>query len=145
MLLQCERFSSIVKIIFQLFFLTETTKTDNWANSSTISLEQDVSKVLQETVSTKSLGAIPKKSRGLPTSHSNDNSGRKTPKSESDKCSKCRSKMDVEAGPSCSRERGRHSRDTRPDSVERVECYVLPASGLRTINFVPRRESRQLR
>ncbi|XP_045480207.1 pecanex-like protein 1 [Harmonia axyridis] len=127
----------------------ENPKTDkSWANSSTISLEQDVSKVLQETVSSaKSLGAIPKRSRGIASSQPSDNSGRKTPRSESDKCSKCRSRIDIEAGPSCSRERGRHSRsrDTRPDSVDRVECYVLPATGLRTINLVPRRENRQLR
>ncbi|XP_044747747.1 pecanex-like protein 1 [Coccinella septempunctata] len=145
--------SSLVKLDLDWLFGEETenqesAKTDGWANSSAVSLEQDVSKLLQETVlSTRSLGAIPKKSRGLQSSQSGDNSGRKTPKSESDKCSKCRSKMDVEAGPSCSRERGRHSRsrDPRPDSVERVECYVLPATGLRTINFVPRRENRQLR
>ncbi|KAL3266292.1 hypothetical protein HHI36_010472 [Cryptolaemus montrouzieri] len=112
----------------------------DWASSSTISLEHDVSKVLQETVpAARSLGAIPKKSRGLPSSQSNDHSGRKTPKSESEKCSKCRSKSDASAGPSHSKDRGKHprSREAGADMLERVECYVVPAAGIRTISFIP--------
>lgn len=43
-----------------------------WSSSKTVSLEQDVSKVLQETVpATRSLGAIPKRLRSS-TSHSNE-------------------------------------------------------------------------
>ncbi|CAH0560950.1 unnamed protein product [Brassicogethes aeneus] len=66
-----------------------------WSSATTVSLEQDVSKVLQETVpsAARSLGAIPKKTRASNQS-SSDQSGRKTPKSESEKCSMCRCKSD---------------------------------------------------
>ncbi|KAK9870316.1 hypothetical protein WA026_006402 [Henosepilachna vigintioctopunctata] len=144
-----EQYSSLVKLNLDWLFeeqddskstVSEGTKQDNdWASSSTISLEQDVSKVLQETVPvTRSLGAIPKKSRGLPPP--SDPSGKKTPKSESEKCSRCRSRNDAVAGPSCSRDvKPLGSKESRPKVMERVECYVLPAGDMRALNFLPKR------
>ncbi|XP_050297941.1 pecanex-like protein 1 isoform X2 [Anthonomus grandis grandis] len=70
----------------------EPLKKDNeWSSTTTVSLEQDVSKVLQETVpAVRSLGAIPKKL-------SQKDVERKTPKSESEKCKACsRCKSDPE-------------------------------------------------
>jgi hypothetical protein len=75
-----------------------------WSSTTTVSLEHDVSKVLQEPVpSTRSLGAIPKKTRS--TSSHNEQSGRKTPKSESEKCTKCRCKSDRQSEENESRNR----------------------------------------
>ncbi|ENN80228.1 hypothetical protein YQE_03347, partial [Dendroctonus ponderosae] len=73
----------------------EPLKKDNeWSSTTTVSLEQDVSKVLQDTVpAVRSLGAIPKKL----SSHHPREIERKTPKSESEKCRACsRCKFDAE-------------------------------------------------
>ncbi|CAG9762516.1 unnamed protein product [Ceutorhynchus assimilis] len=73
----------------------EPLKKDNeWSSTTTVSLEQDVSKVLQETVpAVRSLGAIPKKL----SSHYQKENERRTPKSESEKCRACsRCKSDPE-------------------------------------------------
>lgn len=71
-------------------------KESEWFSTTTVSLEQDVSKVLQETVpAVRSLGAIPKKS------YYQKDSERKTPKSESEKCRSCsRCKSDSDRGKS---------------------------------------------
>ncbi|XP_066152937.1 pecanex-like protein 1 isoform X2 [Euwallacea fornicatus] len=72
----------------------EPLKVDNeWSSTTTVSLEQDVSKVLQETVpAVRSLGAIPKRLSSYHKEHE-----RKTPKSESEKCKACsRCKSDPE-------------------------------------------------
>lgn len=69
------------------YCFAEPLKKDNeWSSTTTVSLEQDVSKVLQETVpAVRSLGAIPKKL----SSHHPREIERKTPKSESEKCRAC--------------------------------------------------------
>lgn len=71
---------------YKLSQLEPLKKDNEWSSTTTVSLEQDVSKVLQETVpAVRSLGAIPKK---LSTHYQKENE-RKTPKSESEKCKAC--------------------------------------------------------
>ncbi|KAL1506032.1 hypothetical protein ABEB36_005467 [Hypothenemus hampei] len=74
----------------------EPLKNDNeWSSTTTVSLEQDVSKVLQETIpAVRSLGAIPKK-----LSYYQRENERRPPKAESVKCkacSRCKSDLDKE-------------------------------------------------
>ncbi|XP_076252556.1 pecanex isoform X2 [Rhynchophorus ferrugineus] len=66
----------------------------DWYSTTTVSLEQDVSKVLQDTVpSVRSLGAIPKKS----SARYQKDAERRTPNSESEKCRSCsRCKSDTD-------------------------------------------------
>lgn len=113
-------------------------KESDWASSSTISLEQDVSKVLQETVSpSRNLGAIPKSSRS--TKKVQDS--KKTPKSESEKCTRCKSKGNISPIELIPHEKsvkidGKLS--SNMDSlVEGMECIIFP-SELGTLNFLPR-------
>ncbi|CAH1958080.1 unnamed protein product [Acanthoscelides obtectus] len=101
-----------------------------WSSATTVSLEHDVSKVLQETVpAARSLGAIPKKSRAS-TSHDVQGSKR-PPRSESEKCSICRCKPLRKE----ERRRERHAmkenkvtqtlRQTdSPSPIEGLECIV---------------------
>ncbi|CAG9819558.1 unnamed protein product [Phaedon cochleariae] len=104
---ECRRqgnFSSLVELDLDWLFedeghrlkhRKEPLKRDTeWSSATTVSLEHDVSKVLQETVpaATRSLGAIPKKTRAPLTEQPSSSSVKKPPKSESEKCSVCRSK-----------------------------------------------------
>ncbi|XP_064214797.1 pecanex-like protein 1 isoform X2 [Tribolium castaneum] len=100
-----------------------------WSSTTTVSLEHDVNKVLQEQVpSTRSLGAIPKKTRSN-SSHNDQSSGRKTPKSESEKCSMCRCKSDENEPRNRSLKENKLTQTLRqndcPSSVEGLECIVL--------------------
>ncbi|XP_074039325.1 pecanex isoform X2 [Leptinotarsa decemlineata] len=104
-----------------------------WSSATTVSLEHDVSKVLQETVpSTRSLGAIPKRNRATSVDQPIPSGMLKPPKSESEKCSVCRCK------PISKSEDGKDGRLTKenkltqtqtrqsesPSPVEGLECVV---------------------
>ncbi|XP_063915633.1 pecanex-like protein 1 isoform X1 [Zophobas morio] len=117
-----------------------------WSSTTTVSLEHDVSKVLQDPVpSARSLGAIPKKSR-TNSSH-NDQSGRRTPKSESEKCSMCRCKSDrqsEENEPARSSKENKITQTLRqnecPSPVEGLECIVVPQQKSQRVNISKRYE-----
>ncbi|CAH1237391.1 unnamed protein product [Diabrotica balteata] len=113
------------------FSSTEPLKRDSeWCSTTTVSLEHDVSKVLQDNVpSTSSLGAIPKKTR-LASRDPSNSIARKLPKSESEKCSVCRckpSRLDRERNKpmkenKVTQTQMRHSESLSP--VEGLECVV---------------------
>lgn len=107
----------------------------DWSSTTTVSLEHDVSKVLQETVpSVRSLGAFPKKSRQ--STNNAEHSSKRMPKSESEKCSVCRCKpAKSEDRPSTSTSRSmKENKVTQtlrqsdsPSPVEGLECIVYAA------------------
>lgn len=96
-----------------------------------MSLEHDVSKVLQEPMpSTRSLGAIPKKSRN------NQSDLRKPPKSESDKCSLCRSKPENQSD---ERRRNRSMKENKVTQTLRQSDSPSPVEGLECIVSSPKK------
>lgn len=134
--------------------IPENRKRDTeWSSTTTVSLEHDVSKVLQETVpSARSLGAIPKKLRPQTTGQeSHTKTPRAVVKSESERC--CRRRSDRrQDDPSKSFTRNRSMKENKltqtlrqnDSSVEGLECLVLPSSSqtrLRKLS-VPRRSGK---
>lgn len=142
-----------VAIIY--FFNTDTHKRDTeWSSTTTVSLEHDVSKVLQETVpSARSLGAIPKKlcSAASHQEASTKNS-RAVKKTESEKC--CRRRHDRHQS-----DRNSHRNHSLKEnkltqtmrqydsSVEGLECLVVPTTSqtVSKMHVVPRRGSKHTR
>ncbi|XP_049826053.1 pecanex-like protein 1 isoform X3 [Aethina tumida] len=124
----------------------EPLKRDNeWSSTTTVSLEHDVSKVLQDTVPTcaRSLGAIPKRTRHMPaprvpTDHPASSSGRKTPKSESEKCSMCKSK-DGRTSTSAAEER-RSRKENKVTQTLRLSGSSSPVEGLECLVVSPRKK-----
>lgn len=125
-----------------------------WSSTTTVSLEHDVSKVLQETVpSARSLGAIPKKLRPQTSVQElHTKTPRAVVKSESERC--CRRRTDR-------RQDDRHFTRNRSmkenkltqtlrqndSSIEGLECLVLPSTShtrLRRLS-VPRRSGKSTR
>ncbi|XP_057670878.1 pecanex-like protein 1 isoform X1 [Diorhabda carinulata] len=106
--------------------LTEPLKRDNggWCSTTTVSLEHDVSKVLQDQVpSTSSLGAIPKKTRR----DTQSSITKKLPKSESEKCSVCRCK------PRLDRQRNEPTKENKVTQTQlRHSESLSPVDGLET-------------
>ncbi|KAG5897163.1 hypothetical protein JTB14_020892 [Gonioctena quinquepunctata] len=143
---ECRRegnFSSLVELDLDWLFedeghhlqhRKEPLKRDNeWSSTTTVSLEHDVSKVLQETVpSTRSLGAIPKRNRTSTMEQQSTSSGvRKPPKSESEKCSVCRckpsSRSENKSGRSMKENKVTQTQlrqSETPSPVEGLECVI---------------------
>ncbi|KRT83588.1 hypothetical protein AMK59_4439 [Oryctes borbonicus] len=133
----------------------ESHKRENdWSSTTVVSLEQDVSKVLQETVpSARSLGAIPKKNRS--SSHPSEESTSKLTKpivkSESERSSRRAIRNEADRTYK-NRETMRENKLTQTlkqndSSVEGLECLVLPINAqppLRKLN-VPKRNTKMVR
>lgn len=117
------------------FFLENRKRDMEWSSTTTVSLEHDVSKVLQETVpSARSLGAIPKKLRPQTSVQElHTKTPRAVVKSESERC--CRRKTDRRHDDR-SFTRNRSMKENKltqtlrqnDSSVEGLECLVLPST-----------------
>ncbi|GJQ81500.1 putative C-terminus pecanex protein [Trypoxylus dichotomus] len=133
----------------------ESHKRDNdWSSTTVVSLEQDVSKVLQETVpSARSLGAIPKKNRSSshPSEESVSKLAKPIAKSESERSARRSIRNDSDRTYK-TREPMRENKLTQTlkqndSSVEGLECLVLPVNAqppLRKLN-VPKRNTKVVR
>lgn len=102
-----------------------------WSSTATGSLEQDVSKVLQEPVpSARSLGAIPKKiTSSSRSSHDNEGrSSRRISKSESDRIRRKHNKEERNFNRNRSMCESKLTQTIKPNeaSIEGLECLVLP-------------------
>ncbi|KAJ8972889.1 hypothetical protein NQ317_008510 [Molorchus minor] len=137
---ECGNFSSLVELDLDWLFDDENNRLQHrkeplkrdteWSSTTTVSLEHDVSKVLQETVpSARSLGAIPKKTRG---SSSHSETVKKTPKSESEKCSICRCKPESEE-----RNKSRSMKENKITQTLRQSESPSPVDGLEYIIYSP--------
>lgn len=101
-----------------------------WSSTTTVSLEHDVSKVLQEPMpSTRSLGAIPKKNR------TNQSDLRKPPKSESDKCSMCRSRPGYQSE---EKRRNRSLKENKVTQTLRQSATPSPVDGMECVVASPK-------
>lgn len=119
-----------------------------WSSTTTVSLEHDVSKVLQETVpSARSLGAIPKKLR--PQTETREQTAKlygAVVKSESERC--CRRRSDRRQDTRSMKENKLTQTLRQNDgSVEGLECLVAPGTSQMRLRRMsaPRRSARTAR
>lgn len=148
--------SRCVMVVYICIFFIDTHKRDTeWSSTTTVSLEHDVSKVLQETVpSARSLGAIPKKLRSTASRHETGNkNSRPIKKTESEKCHNRRYHQGQQTSRNAHRNRSmKENKVTQTvrqydSSVEGLECLVVPTTSqtLSRMHVVPRRGSKYTR
>lgn len=140
-----------LKVRLYVYLFTDTHKRDTeWSSTTTVSLEHDVSKVLQETVpSARSLGAIPKKLRSTASHHeTSSKTSRPIKKSESEKYPHRRyhhqGQRNTHRNRSMKENKVTQTVRHYDSSVEGLECLVVPTSSqtVSRMHAVPRRGSK---